>query len=161
MLHKGQIQAEASASLPDVVAALKGGLGDKLTAVVLFGSRARGDANEDSDWDLLLIARDLPERVLRRHLWLKGMLPVVWRGQATILAKTPAEFDASLPSLYLDIALDGILLYDTDRFLASRLARLRRLIETRGLRREASQRDLVWRWDRFPGFDWSLEWEKA
>jgi uncharacterized protein len=59
---------------------LKGGLGDKLIAVVLFGSRARGDANEDSDWDLLLIARDLPERVLRRHLWLKGMLPVVWRG---------------------------------------------------------------------------------
>jgi hypothetical protein len=40
-----------------------------------------------------------------------------------------------------------------------RLASLRQLIEKRGLRRERVQDDLTWHWQRFPGFDWSLEWE--
>jgi predicted nucleotidyltransferase len=158
---QARVLAKAHTAPSEAVAALKRGLGDNLIAVALFGSRARGDANWDSDWDFLVIARELPERVLQRHLWLKAMLPTAWRGQAAILAKTPAEFEASLPGLYLDIALDGILLYDTDRFLATRLAHLRRLIKMHGLRREANRRDLIWRWERFPGFDWSLEWEKA
>jgi hypothetical protein len=57
--------------------------------------------------------------------------------------------------------LDGMLLYDTDGYMAARLARLRRLIETHGLHRETSQRDLIWRWEQFPGFNWSLQWETA
>jgi uncharacterized protein len=153
--------AEAYTAPSEILAALKSGLGEYLIAVALFGSRARGDADRDSDWDFLVIARGLPERVLQRHLWLKTMLPAAWRGQAAILAKTPAEFEVSLPGLYLDIALDGILLYDTDRFLATRLAYLRRLIDAHGLRRDASQRDLIWRWEQFPGYDWSLDWERA
>ena len=32
-------------------------LGDRLDRVVLFGSRARGDAEEDSDFDFLVIVR--------------------------------------------------------------------------------------------------------
>jgi hypothetical protein len=130
-------------------------------AVVLFGSRARGEADEASDWDLLVIARHLPDKVLERHLWLKSTLPVAWRGCTAILAKTLLEFEARLPALYLDIALDGIVLYDTNEYVTERLARLRRLIQKQGLRRESVQRDLIWRWQQFPGFNWSLEWEAA
>jgi predicted nucleotidyltransferase len=153
--------AQARTALTKVISALKQELADDLVAVVLFGSRARGDANEASDWDLMIIARNLPDQVFERHLVLKTMLPIAWRGITAILAKTPQEFEARLPGLYLDIALDGIVLYDTHEYIAERLARLRRLIQKKGLRRELSQRDMVWRWQKFPGFNWSLEWEAA
>lgn len=146
-------------TISEVVTALRQSLGDDLIAVVLFGSRARGEADEASDWDLLVIARQLPKQAFRRHLQLKTALPPDWRGRVSLLAKTPEEFEARLPALFLDIALDGIVLYDTDQYATKRLAGLRRLIEKRGLRRERLQRETVWRWQQFPGFDWALEWE--
>jgi predicted nucleotidyltransferase len=142
-----------------VIAALRQTLNDNLVAIVLFGSQARGEADEFSDWDLLVIARDLPEKPFQRHLYLKKLLPDLWRGQVAILAKTPKEFEAYLPSLYLDIAVDGNILFDTDSYMANRLDRLQRLIQTGGLRREQSDNDLIWRWQESPGLDWSLEWE--
>jgi predicted nucleotidyltransferase len=149
------------AALQEAVIALRQALSKRLIAVVLFGSRARGEAHETSDWDLLVIARDLPAKTLARHLLLKNALPAHWRAKVAILGKTPEEFEAALPSLYLDIALDGIALYDPEDYATVRLARLRRLIEIRGLRREADRRDLAWHWQQFPGFNWSLEWEGA
>ncbi len=52
------------------VEALRAALGERLVAIVLFGSRARGDSTADSDWDLLVIAEGLPERTLERHFYL-------------------------------------------------------------------------------------------
>ena len=141
-----------------VLQALRHGLGDRLIAVVLFGSRARGDADPTSDWDLLVVARDLPTKVFQRHLYLKRLLPEEWRGQVAILAKTPGELDAHLSALLLDIALDGRILYDTQNDMAERLAYLRSLIREQGLRRIQMGRDMVWHWERPPGPDWSLEW---
>lgn len=112
-----------------VLSALQQGLGDSPVAVVLFGSRARGEADANSDWDLLVIAHDLPEKPFQRHLHLKQMLPADWRGQVAVLAKTPAEFESYLTSLFLDIALDGIILHDTQGYMTGRLAHLRRLIQ--------------------------------
>jgi predicted nucleotidyltransferase len=134
-------------------------LGDRLVAVVLFGSRARGDADEDSDWDLLLIAKELPQKPFQRHLRLKRLLPPLWRGKVALIAKTPEEFESHVSDLFLDMALDGIILYDTDEYMAERLAYLRRLIQEQGLRREQEGKELIWRWEEFPGFDWSLDWE--
>lgn len=36
--------------------------GDRLEQVVLFGSRARGDAGPDSDYDVAVFLRDMPDR---------------------------------------------------------------------------------------------------
>src|SRR5947199_5746242 len=36
--------------------------GDRLERVVLFGSRARGDAHADSDYDIAVFLRDLADR---------------------------------------------------------------------------------------------------
>ena len=58
-----------------VLQAFRHGLGDRLIAVVLFGSRARGDADPTSDWDLQVVARDLPAKVFQRRLYLKRLLP--------------------------------------------------------------------------------------
>ncbi len=43
-------------------AALNALYGDRLERVVLFGSRARGDAREDSDYDVAVFLKDLPDR---------------------------------------------------------------------------------------------------
>jgi uncharacterized protein len=36
--------------------------GDRLERVVLFGSRARGDADDESDYDVAVFLRDIPDR---------------------------------------------------------------------------------------------------
>lgn len=36
--------------------------GNQLDRVVLFGSRARGDAHEDSDYDVAIFLKTLPDR---------------------------------------------------------------------------------------------------
>ncbi len=36
--------------------------GDRLDRVVLFGSRARGDAEPDSDYDVAVFLKDMPDR---------------------------------------------------------------------------------------------------
>lgn len=130
-----------------IVEALLAGLGDSLIAVLLFGSQARGSARPDSDWDVLVVADDLPARVLERHVLLKRLLPPAIRGRVSILARTSSEMTAAipLPALYRDIALDARVLCD-DRGFADRWIRAARQdIEAQGLRREASSVGLVWR----------------
>ena len=43
-------------------AAMTNVFGDRVQRLVLFGSRARGDHRPDSDYDVALFLRDLPDR---------------------------------------------------------------------------------------------------
>lgn len=43
-------------------AALAAMYGERLDRVVMFGSRARGDAREDSDYDVAVFLKTLPDR---------------------------------------------------------------------------------------------------
>lgn len=43
-----------------------GALGAHLRQILLFGSRARGDATEDSDYDLLVVADEMDRNVARQ-----------------------------------------------------------------------------------------------
>ena len=51
-----------SATLGRFAAALRERFGERLCEVVLFGSRARGDAHEDSDVDVLVVIEGLSEQ---------------------------------------------------------------------------------------------------
>ena len=147
-----------ASQLMPVVQAFQDRLGDDLIAIVLFGSQARGEATSTSDWDILLIAHSLPVRTFQRHLYLKEMIPSDWRSLIAIIAKTQEEFESHLSDLFLDIATDGVVLYDTNDYMTKRLSSLRQLIRNRGLSREKIQQSFVWRWQKFPGVDWSLDW---
>ena len=98
-----------------VVGALMNGLSNRLVAVVLFGSRARGEGSETSDWDLLVIAEGLPAKTFDRNLYLKQLIPLEWRGRVSILAKTPEQFHGAVSSLYLDVPLEAHLALASSR----------------------------------------------
>lgn len=54
--------AESDPVLRRVREALDAMYGDRLERVVLFGSRARGDARPDSDYDVAVFLREMPDR---------------------------------------------------------------------------------------------------
>ena len=119
-------------------------LGEQLLCLVLFGSRARGEATEDSDWDVLLVARDLSSSVLERKQMLRSVLPRYWRYRVSFVARTPQEFESADPPLFLDIALDGLIAHDTTGYARDRLASIRQMIKQKGLFRERRGDSWVW-----------------
>jgi predicted nucleotidyltransferase len=151
-------QKKLRETLAPLTDALHEQLGERLVAIVLFGSRARGEADAESDWDLLVIAEGLPPKVFDRHLFIKQLLPQTWRGVTSALAKTPEEFDSAIQSIYLDIAVDGIILTDKKNYMADRLALLNRQLESQGLYRVREGGDMLWRWAAAPRDEWSFEW---
>lgn len=80
--------------------------------IVLFGSRARGEARPDSDLDLLIIEEsDVPrhQRSPRYYHTLAGLFPA-----KDILVYTPAEVEqwADVPNAFITTALrEGRVLY--------------------------------------------------
>ena len=148
------------AVLSQIVTALQEGLGERLVAVVLHGSRARGLACQVSDWDLFIIATELPAQHWERHILLKSFLPAAYRGAVSLLAKTPQEFKENISSLYLDIAQDGQILFDPQGYAHRRLADLQRLMAETGLYRKKSSGGEVWRWRQKPQQPWTLEWRE-
>ncbi len=55
-------------------------LGVRVEKIILFGSRARGDHREESDWDILVIVSDNTSsqktKQLRRNLYMKLDIPI-------------------------------------------------------------------------------------
>ncbi len=75
-----------------------------------------------------------------------------------LLEALTLEFEAVLSSLYLDIALDGIVLYDCHGYIREKLGYIRRRIKQMGLERQKINEDWFWAWERPPGINWELEW---
>jgi len=61
------LTGEQRAALGRLVASARALLGVRLERVVLFGSRARGDAEQESDTDLLFLTADGPTALDRRQ----------------------------------------------------------------------------------------------
>jgi uncharacterized protein len=81
--------------------------------IILFGSRARGDAHEDSDVDLMLLqaeVKDPAAESVRLRRVLKGLIMAV-----DILPVTSAQFDywRDTPgNVYFEAATEGKVLYE-------------------------------------------------
>lgn len=132
-------------------------LKEKLTSIVLFGSRARGDYIESSDFDILIVAESLPGRYLARMGYIRAPL-LNFQEKIQVIAKTPQEFDSYFPSLYLDIALDGKILFDKDRFMEERFKKIREIIKNSTLSRVKQGEEFFWRWKSPKRPGWELGW---
>ncbi len=68
--EQGEPIEEWRAVLADFVAALRAKYGDNLDRVLLFGSRARGDYDEDSDVDVIVVLKHIGDRRARElEIW--------------------------------------------------------------------------------------------
>ena len=97
--------------LDAIVEALAGDA--RVERVILFGSRARGDAAEDSDFDLMVVERGSVDRVqegrrlraLLREARVAVDLVVVSREKFDYWRDTPGN-------VYFEAALEGSVLYE-------------------------------------------------
>jgi len=132
--------------------------GERLIAVVIFGSHGRGTARPDSDIDLLLIAEPLPNGRVRRVEEFEEVEKRVGRllppelGAAPPLSpvlKTPEEVGYGSP-LFLDMTEDARILFDRESFFARELDRLRERLAQLGARRVWLGN--AWYWDLKPDY---------
>ncbi len=155
------LSADEQVDLTQVLDWLKSILGSRLVSVVLFGSRARRDHRPGSDYDVLVIANGLPDDFVERDRFFYERRRGRGLPRLGLVAKSPQLFESYLASLYLDIAIDGIILYDPRGYAATKLARIRELIKEAGLFREAvPDAGFLWDWEELPPPGrWSLEWD--
>lgn len=144
--------------LDALVTALAEGLHGALWGLVLFGSAARGEAGEASDLDILIVADALPDKFLARMQLLRSLLPNRIGGKTSLIAKTRAEFEGGFPSYYLDLALDGVILYDREHYMRQKLERVRSLIHAAGLTRRRTGYGFLWLWRKPPTGRWRIDW---
>jgi len=144
-----------------IVQSLREAFGERLKAVVLFGSQARGEATSSSDHDLLVVAEDLPDQPLARQRAVRLTLwPVLDRlpGPVSFIAKTPDEVSVNLTPLLLDVCADGLCLWGADYFEPLREKALTALRQA-GLWRPALGGGWRWLLPGVPRGNWELSWE--
>jgi uncharacterized protein len=90
-------------------------LGGRVRQIILFGSRARGDARPDSDFDLLVVLRDLTPREIRplrlslyRALRSTGVGAEPW----VMSEKEFAETRSVIGGLAYPASTEGLVLYE-------------------------------------------------
>jgi len=117
-------------------------LENDLISIVLFGSAARGEAQEGSDIDILFVSKkfgeegrfevfnaienelkDSDEYQEMKHKKLGTLISPV--------PLTPSEVEKN-PSILLDIVTDGIILYDVDDFIKNKIESLRKKLKKMG-----------------------------
>ncbi len=122
--------------------------GDRLVAVVLFGSVARGDWGQNSDIDLIIVAdgwsnKRIWERI-RELRKVERMVEASAEYANAVEAGYIPRFQPYPLSLkeakrfnrvYLDAVLDGVILFDRDSFAEKVLSSLRKRLEEIGAKR--------------------------
>lgn len=142
--------------LKHFVERLKRGLKEDLLSIVLFGSRARNEAELRSDYDIFIICNSLPDKPIERQEFIIDKIKT--KDGANIIAKTKQEFESSFPPLYLDLALDGVILFDKDNYLTNKLTQIKKLMEEAGLVREKRPYGFNWKWRKKPSPNWRIDW---
>jgi uncharacterized protein len=83
----------------------------KVASVVLFGSRARGDARRDSDYDVVVFIRELDDRRAIDHALADTAYAHILAGFHIRPVAAPADYLTRLPrnSFAIELLRDGII----------------------------------------------------
>ena len=65
-MELSQIPDKKRRALESFVRILKGSYGDRIRKIILFGSAVRGEAEEDSDIDVLIVANEVSQKEISR-----------------------------------------------------------------------------------------------
>ena len=108
-------------------------LGDRIAAVALFGSRARGEGTDKSDFDFFVVTRGDGE-ISRARLYdclyrvLKKDVTLVDVEEGSIFRR-----DIKITPLLLNIAWESVMLHDPSNRLADLFDRIKAAVEGAGL----------------------------
>jgi hypothetical protein len=141
------------ADLARYIEVLEARFGSDLISVVVFGSQARGEAQPESDIDVLIVIRGLPRNRFERYGGLRDLARQVSDTFAQDVAPillTPEEAEQVKP-YYLGMLSGHVILYDRDGFFVAVLERLRRRLAELGSRRYVDKDGYEY-WDLKP--DW-------
>ena len=135
---------------------IKRAFGSLLLGVVLFGSVSRGESGVTSDVDLLLvISDDVPINRSLYKQWDKEILETLVLENSRlnfevvsphfVHMKSPCELLCKqVGGLWLEVALDGHVIFEKDKLVSSYLCMLRRRIAEGRYRRKVSNGHPYW-----------------
>lgn len=109
-----------------------------VSGVVAFGSRVRGKATPDSDFDLLVVASGINPKRHRRADEISQIKRYLWTLPLDILLLTPEEVRSNFQNhnpLFLDIAEEGLVILDSQGFLQTLINETREYIKMAGLKK--------------------------
>ena len=116
---------QSAVIVPDLIA---GHYQERLLGLVLFGSFARDENFTDSDIDLLVV---LADEEIKRHCYREWDQSIAAKLDSRVnpaIVSLPGGITA-VHSLWLEVALDGIVIYDRDFKISRFLAQLRNSIQ--------------------------------
>lgn len=128
----------------DVVRRAASLFGEHLVGVLVYGSFARGDAEASSDVDVLIVV-DRSVRLTRALYRQWDETPVTWEGRSLDPHFAHCSEPGEPPSsLWAELALDGIVLFERELALSRALVRIRRDILDRRLVRHVVHGQPYW-----------------
>jgi len=144
-LHQQQIDQ----MVREVPGLLAKAYGSQLLAVVLFGSVARGEANQYSDIDLLIILRERQFESRDDHQGCDQVQIALSSAidnspELQFHLRSAAEAEQGGP-IFLDISVDGIILFDPDGWASEFLQRYRDRLAAQGSERIPWGDNWYWR----------------
>ncbi|MCX8188967.1 MAG: nucleotidyltransferase domain-containing protein [Nitrososphaeria archaeon] len=146
-------------------------LGSRLESIVLFGSLSKGTAKPESDIDLLVVAKELPESYSERtsiiheivsFKLMDDIIIYLWKNYGIyadldILLIDERETNITHP-FYLDMVKDAIIIYDKNNIMSNKIEEVRKKLEKIGAKR-FEEPDGSWYWILSPAPDMVREIE--
>jgi len=149
LLVKGDKSNLKTRALNLIVDCLRGIFGDKLVAVMLFGSRARGDYRVDSDYDVFVLVDDYLYNPIEDYFnAYRALRP--FRDKfvldTTVVLISISDLEKNLSSsLVLNALVEGIIIYDKDNMLTKIRKKLLKELRLLGVKRVKTDIGYVWR----------------
>ena len=127
---------------------LKGAVRGELEGVILFGSRARGDEEENSDYDILVLISSYIQNPLDDYFQTyKALKPFREKAlkDTTVATISLRDLQESIStSLILNALWEGIILYDGAGKVEKIKKKLERKLGELGIRRVKERRGYTW-----------------